>query len=333
MAAMKHIAFLSTGGTIASAPAESGRSISGALPGSQLLSHTGLEGRFDVSVHSVFQAPSNAIGPAEWLKLAAECRQLIDSGEVDGIVITHGTDTLEDTAYFLECVLDTSKVPVVVTGSQRVPHALGSDAYANLRYAIELAASDEAAGMGVLVSFNQSVYSANFVRKVSSFQLNGFDAPGLGTLGFFDEGRFHVLQRPMRQRALDVPKALPRVDILPVYGGADAAVPNAVLASGPKGVVIDGLGRGHVPPSWMDELHPALQNGLPMLVCTSTLHGPTYQTYEFVGSLADLEAAGAIAVSHLSARKSRIRLALLLAAGITQPDAIRQAFQWQPDRC
>src|SRR5690606_13498674 len=181
---MKRIVLLSTGGTIASGPGDAGRSVSGALPGEELLARTGLNGQFEVIVHSIFQKPSNAIGPEQWHALASECQRLVDEGQTAGIVITHGTDTLEDTAYYLECVLDSPSVPVVITGSQRVPHALGSDAYANLHHAIELAASDAAQGLGVLVAFNQSVYSASFVRKVSSFQLHGFDAPGLGPLGY-----------------------------------------------------------------------------------------------------------------------------------------------------
>lgn len=328
---LKRIFLLSTGGTIASAPGQDGRSVSGALPGEELLKRTGLQGQMEVQVSSIFQKPSNAVGPQEWLALARECKRLADSGNVDGIVITHGTDTLEDTAYFLECVLDTD-IPVVITGSQRVPHALGSDAYANLRHAIEVAAANEARGLGVLVSFNQSLFSANFVRKVSSFQLNGFDAPGLGTLGFMDEGTLHLLQRPMRQPLLSLPEALPRVDILPVYGGADPVMVQAVLHSRPDGVVIDGIGRGHVPPEWMDVLLPALNAGMPMIVVSSTLHGPTHQTYQFKGSLHEMEEAGAVAVSHLSARKSRIRLALLLASGSVECDVLRAAFGWLPVR-
>lgn len=325
---MKRIVLLSTGGTIASAPGDAGRSVSGALPGEELLARTGLDGQFEIQVHSIFQKPSNAIGPEQWHALAAECRRLMSDGQTAGIVITHGTDTLEDTAYYLECVLDTSSVPVVVTGSQRVPHALGSDACANLRHAIELAASDEASGLGVLVAFNQSAFSANFVRKVSSFQLHGFDAPGLGPLGFIDEGCLHLLQLPMRQAQLPPAERFPRIGILTVHGGADTQIVEAALSTGLDGVVIEGVGRGHVPPEWMDILEPRLLAGLPAVVCTAALHGPTHQTYQFRGSLHELEQAGALAVNHLSARKARIRMGLLIAAGMTGQDEVRAAFQW-----
>ncbi|MDD3675571.1 asparaginase [Thauera propionica] len=330
---MKRIFLLSTGGTIASTPGEDGRNVSGALPGEALVQALELADDVRVVVESVLQKPSNAIGSADWATIARRCEALMAGGLADGIVITHGTDTLEDTAYFLECVLDTSDVPVVVTGSQRVPHAQGSDAHANLRRAIEAAASGHSHGMGVMVAFNESLYSANFVRKVSSFRLDGFDAPGLGCLGFIDNGEVQILQRPMRQRRLVRPSALPRVDVLPVHAGASAAFLEAVLASAPAGIVIDGVGRGHVPPDWMPVLRAAMERGLPTLICSSTLHGATHQSYQFPGSLHELEDAGAVGVRHLTARKARIRLALLLANGVSAPQAIRTAFDWQPNRC
>ncbi|HEY4541462.1 MAG TPA: asparaginase [Noviherbaspirillum sp.] len=323
---------LSTGGTIASAPGRDGRSVSGALPGEVLVQRTELDAAISVEVRSVFQKPSNAIGPDDWAVLREQCEALIAGGSVDGIVISHGTDTLEDTAYYLECVLESPRVPVVLTGSQRVPNEVGTDAYANLRRAIELAAAQESRGLGVLVQFNESIFSASFVRKVSSFQLHGFDAPGIGPLGYNDGGRVRILQRPMRQPRVRHEAALPRVDIVPVYAGADAGFLQAVLASGPAGVVIDGLGRGHVPPDWMGPIRAAAERGVKVLVCSSTLHGPTFQSYEFPGSLHDLEQAGAVGVSDLSARKVRIRLALLLAAGIQDSAAIRRAFDWQSAR-
>lgn len=330
---MKRIFLLSTGGTIASAPGQDGRDVSGALPGEALVQALALGEDIRLEVESVLQKPSNAIDATDWVTIARRCEALTAGGLADGIVITHGTDTLEDTAYFLECVLDTARVPVVVTGSQRVPHALGSDAHANLKRAIDAAASVHSIGMGVMVAFNESLYSASFVRKVSSFRLDGFDAPGLGCLGFIDNGEVQILQRPMRQQRLMLRAPLPRVDILPVYAGASAALLEAALASGPAGLVIDGVGRGHVPPSWMPALRSAMDQGLATLVCSSTLHGATHQSYQFPGSLHELEEAGAVGVRHLTARKARIRLALLLANGANTPQAIRTAFDWQQDRC
>lgn len=328
---LKRVVLLSTGGTIASVPGEQGRAVAGALPGETLLASTGLEGRLDVEVESVFQKASNSIGPAEWALLAEKCASLGARGNVDGIVITHGTDTLEDTAYYLHSVVDTTQIPVVVTGSQRVPHALGSDAFTNLRQALELAACEHARGLGVLVSFNQSVFSAGLARKVSSYQLNGFDAPGFGPIGLLDGGVFHLLQRPVMQPLLPNSKDLPRVDILPVYGGVHPATARAILESGPAGVVIDGLGRGQVPAEWVPLVREAIADGMVVAVCSSTLHGATAESYEYPGALHDLVKLGALNVSHLSARKARIRLSLCMAAAMRDIDSIRNAFRWQFD--
>jgi L-asparaginase len=209
-----------------------------------------------------------------------------------------------------------------------VPHAIGSDAYANLRQALELAACPHSRGLGVLVSFNQSVYSAGFVRKVSSYQLNGFDAPGFGPVGLLDDGLFHLLQRPTMLPRLPVPESLPRVDIVPAYGGAERAMLEGILGSGPKGLVVDGLGRGQVPPEWAPVLKEAIGSGVFVAVCSSTLHGATAESYEYPGALHELTEAGALAVSHLSARKARIRLSLAMAAAPGDAAAMHKAFQW-----
>lgn len=320
---MKKIILLSTGGTIASTAAADGRAVAGALAGEDLIKQIQLRAGIELHVESVFQKPSNAITPDDLYLLGARCQSLIDAGTADGIVITHGTDTLEDTAYFLETTLHTKDAAVVVTGSQRVPHAMGTDAFVNLQNAVHIAADDQTRNMGVLVAFNETIYAAAFVRKTNSYQVNGFDAPARGCLGLIDNGTVTVFQRPVRLPVIDVtstPAAsgrlttLPVVDIVSVYLGARPQLLDAAVQSGAHGIVIDGLGRGHVPPDWMSSITRAIAAGIPVLVCTSTLHGPVYQSYDFQGSLHEMENAGAVGISGLSARKARIRLIALLSA-------------------
>lgn len=328
---MKKVVLLSTGGTIASSPHTDGRAIAGALAGEDLVKQTQVRDGIELRVQSVFQKPSNAITLDDLCHLRHRCQALIDEGTVDGIVITHGTDTLEDTAYFLEATLDTKNVVVVVTGSQRVPHAMGTDAFVNLQNAVHVAADDQTSDMGVLVAFNEMIYAAAFVRKVSSFQLNGFDAPAMGCLGLIDNGIVTIYQRPVRLPVLDVgpvpdvsrltdtpakqamPVSLPSVDIISSYLGARPHLLDATAQSGAKGIVIEGTGRGHVPPDWMPSITRAIDAGVTVLICSSTLHGPLYQSYDFEGSLHQLEHAGAVGVSGLSARKARLRLSVLLS--------------------
>lgn len=325
---MKKIILLSTGGTIASTAHEDGRAIAGALAGEDLIKQIQLRDGIELHVQSVFQKPSNAITIEDLYQLRNKCQSLIDAGDFDGIVITHGTDTLEDTAYFLETTLNPGSTTVVVTGSQRVPHAMGTDAFVNLQNAVHIAADDQTRNMGVLVGFNEMIYGPSFVRKVSSFQVNGFDAPAQGCLGVIDNGIVTIYQYPARLPVLSsgpgdahpagesnvsaTAATLAEVDIVSAYLGARAQLVDASVQNGARGLVIDALGRGHVPPEWVAAVSRAIEAGVTVLVCTSTLHGPVYQSYAFAGSLHDLESAGAIGISGLTARKARMRLTVLL---------------------
>lgn len=311
---MKKIILLSTGGTIASTAAADGRAVAGALAGEDLVQQIHPRAGIELRVQSVFQKPSNAITLDDLSALHHACQSLIDAGDVDGIVVTHGTDTLEDTAYFLDTTLHTGNVTVVVTGSQRVPHAMGTDAFVNLQNAVHIAADDQTQNMGVLVAFNEMIYAAASVRKVSSFQVNGFDAPALGCLGVIDNGAVTVYQRPVRLPVLGFGTSpMPMVDIVSVYLDARPDLLDAAVQSGAQGIVVDGLGRGHVPPGWMASVTRAIDAGTLVLICTSTLHGPVYTSYDFQGSLHELETAGALGISGLTARKARMRLIALLS--------------------
>lgn len=313
----KRIVILTTGGTIASKPCDSGRSQSGALSGEQLLDQVALPQGIDVSLEvlSILQKPSNAVTLNDLVELYRHGQEALDRENVDGLVITHGTDTLEETAYFLSLTLTADK-PCVITGSQRAPHQLGTDAFKNISDAIVAASSPQLSQFGCVVAFNESLFAARHARKVSSFQLNGFDAPGVGPLGYIDGPRvklYHAataIAAPIEE--WDFP--LPRVDLLPAYLDASPALLKAAVESGAKAVVIDGLGRGHVPPSWMDEIRASIGMGVPVAITSSCAHGPVNTSYEFNGSLADLAAAGVITLNDISARKARLALALLMSS-------------------
>lgn len=322
----KKIVVLSTGGTIASAPGEDGRNVSGALPGEVLTQKLNLPDAYQLEVHSLFQKPSNAITGQDLLVLHRECQALMQRGDVNGIVITHGTDTLEDTAYFLASTLDTAGCTLVLTGSQRVPHAEGTDAFVNLRQSIIVAGAPAARGMGALLVFNESIYSAYTVRKLSSFQLNGFGSPSHGRLGYVDNDKVWIHQRPVLQPVLAIGPELPRVDIHSAYLDAPGDLIDASVVQGAKGLVIAGVGRGHVPPDWMPHIRKALAANVVVVICSACLHGPVHQSYEFPGSLHDLEEAGAITAGDLGARKARLRLMAYLSLPTHAPSDANQAF-------
>ena len=178
--------------------------------------------------------PSAAISPADWLDLAGLIHDLADGPDgPDGIVVTHGTATLEETAFFLNLTLKTA-LTVVLTGAQRPMNSLGSDAGPNLLNAIQVAGSSEARGLGVLVLLNEEIQAAREVTKTSTHRLETFRSPDVGMLGYADaDGRVAIYRRPARRHAPDTEfdigglSTLPRVDIATTYAGADGAAVTA----------------------------------------------------------------------------------------------------------
>lgn len=311
------VVMISLGGTIASIPDSSGRAVAGALSGKELMDKLQIQSDGPVEVTTLYQKPSNSISTDDLLQLRALCLELSQREDVAGIVISQGTDTLEDVAYFLDASLTLQDTGLVITGAQRVPYAPGSDAGPNLRDAIKVAGSLQARGAGALVVFNEEVHAASTVRKVSSYQLNGFGSPGVGPMGFVDGDEVRLFKQLQRLEAITPGAQLPRVDILPVALAAPPVLLEAAIASGAKGLVIDAIGRGHVPPDWVEPLGTAMKNGVPAVIASSTLLGNLVEVYEYPGCLAEVVALGALKASHLNARKARLRLMCALSNDMT----------------
>lgn len=313
------IHLLTTGGTIASSLGMAGRNVSGAMRGDLLVAI--LDSSLGIDQHprteSLIQKPSNAIDTSDLLTIENRCRQLMADSSIEGIVLTHGTDTLEDTAYFLHLTLGDCPKPVVITGSQRPIHERGSDAPRNLADAVKVASAPASRGLGVLVVFDQAIHTAALARKTSSYRLGGFTSPGYGPIGHIDNGDVGYSLAPTPQPALptgETRRVLPRVDIL--HAALDSAsLVQAARRDGADGVVINGLGRGHVPPGWVKDIREAITAGLPIAIASSAGSGPVRAVYEFPGSLFDLVDAGVMPAGDLSARKARILMMVLLSRG------------------
>ncbi|WP_316979746.1 asparaginase [Shumkonia mesophila] len=320
------IVVLTTGGTIASVEnAETGLFSSGALPGEALLGMCDLAVPVDLDVRSVFQVPSNAMSFARLMSLRAAILDVLSDERVAGIVVTHGTDTLEETAYFLRLTVGDPR-PVVVTGSQRTPTELGTDSFTNIRHSILAAASPACRGMGALVVFNEGIYAARHVRKVHSFNPHAFTAFGFGQLGYVDRDDVCVRQRPVDEDVF-LPAGLPpRVDIVKVALDSDGLFVDCAVDNGARGIILEGLGRGHVTPSCAPSVSRAAERGVHVVITTGCEQGRVYPVYDFVGGVMDLEARGAVRGGDHSSRKARIKLAVMLAAGVEDREAIRRAF-------
>jgi L-asparaginase len=268
---------------------------------------------------------SPAIGFVEWKALAGLCRQImIDHPDLAGIVIGHGTATLEETAYFLNLTVKV-EVPVVLVGSQRPSSALSSDAGINLVNAIRVAASPEARGMGVLVVLNDEIHAAREVTKTSTMRVQTFRTPDFGVLGHADGDAIAFYRRPIRRHAPDTEfdvsaiEALPRVDISYSYAGGDGVAVRAFIAAGARGIVAAGFAPGFCPPGEIAALTEAAGQGIIVVQSTRAGSGRTFRGTK-------LRQAGFLIADNLNPQKARILLALALTV-TSDPDEIMRMFR------
>ena len=254
---------------------------------------------------------STAIGPPEWLELAATIDRLAaERPELAGFVIPHGTATLEETAYFLNLALKSDKT-VVVVGAQRPASALGSDAGMNLLGAVRTVSAPAARGLGVLVVLNDEIHSAREATKTSTYRLQTFRSPDFGLLGHIDGDGVQIYRQPRRRHAPDTEfdiaglASLPRVDIAYSYGGAEGTVVDALVAAGARGIVSAGLAPGI--PAPLERIALERARGAGVIVVQSSRAGSGR-----VALRRYLDEAGMVAADNLNPQKARILLMLAL---------------------
>lgn len=274
----------------------------------------------ELTGEDVLQVGSPSIGPAEWLQLAERIHALA----VDGIVVTHGTATLEETAYFLHLTVKSDR-PVVVTGAMRPPSAVGTDADLNLLDAIRLASHPDAAGRGVLTILNNEIQSARDVTKSNAFRVDTFDSRDFGVLGYVDSDarvlfyravtRPHTTATPFDVRGR---KELPRVDMVYSYAGGDGVLVDALTERRPDGMVLVGFGGGSYPAAFLEAGRRALQAGIPVVLATRSWNGRVVITPK-------MDAGGFIVCDDLMPQKARILLMLALTVS-RERASIQQMF-------
>jgi L-asparaginase len=314
------VAVIGTGGTISSLGRDSTDVLDYPDFGTKLSVETVIERYPEIAgVARVLPVPfravgSTAIGPSEWLELAAIIHRLAaEQPEIAGFVIMHGTATLEETAYFLHLTLKTDKT-VVLVGAQRPASALGSDAGMNLLGAIRTASAPSARGLGVLVVLNDEIQSAREVTKTSTYRLQTFRSPDFGVLGHIDGDGVQIYRRPARRHAPDTEfevaklEALPRVDITYSYAGNDGTIVNALVAAGARGIVSAGMAPGIPTPLERAALERARDAGVVVVQSSRAGSGR-------VALRRYLETAGMVAADNLNPQKARILLMLALTRG------------------
>ncbi len=254
---------------------------------------------------------STALGPPEWLEILALCHSSFAAHpDAAGIVVGHGTATLEETAYFLS-LTHRLPIPIVVVGAQRPSSGLSSDAGMNLANAIRVAADPGARGLGALVLLNDEINAARDVTKTSTGRMQTFRSADFGCLGHADGDRIAWYRKPLRRVAPDTEfdlsgiTTLPRVDVMVSYAGSDGAAVGAYMAAGAKGIVIGGFAPGFVSPAEADALSRAQQAGVAIVVSSRAGSGRVFGTTK----KRDL---GFIEADNLTPQKARILLMLAL---------------------
>ena len=313
---MTRVGLFALGGTIAMASTSDGAAVELGLDAADLvaavpgLARTGIE----VEAHQFRQLPSASLDFADLTELNRVAGARLADG-VQGIVVTQGTDTIEETAFALD-LLWSHDAPIVVTGAMRNPTLAGPDGPANVLAAILTAADPHSRNTGCLVVLNDEVHAARWVRKTHTTSPAAFASPGAGPVGYLAEGRLYLVRRPPRRPVtLGLPsRTNVRTAVVPVVLGDDGALLRRV-AEGFDGIVVAAFGVGHVPEATVEAL-TELHSRIPVVLASRVGAGPMLTaTYRYPGSETDLRARGLIGAGTLDAYKARVLLHLLLTAG------------------
>jgi L-asparaginase len=322
----KHIAIYFTGGTIsmkfdpvvgAADPALSGKEILHKLPGLAEIA--------DVEIIDYGRYPGPHMVPRVMIDLSIRVRETLARNDVDGVVITHGTDTLEETAYLLDLTLASDK-PVVLVGAMRVISDIGWDGPANLLSAIRVAASENARGLGVLVVLNDTVLAAAEATKTHTESFDAFQSPNFGPLGVVDKGEVIIRRDSILREHLDTNELAEPVYLIKMAAGSDALLIDACVRGGAKGIVLEGLGRGNVPPDCVPALRRALSLGIAVVLTSRCLRGRVFESYGYEGGGKQLRNLGVIFADYISGHKARIKLMLALSLTL-HPSEVRAIFE------
>ena len=324
---MKKVVVITTGGTIAM---KRSPMVGGAVPmlkGDDFMALLP-RGGVDLAFEEFTNLPSSHLTPTQVLELGQRVESALSSPDVSGVVVTHGTDTLEETAYLLDLVLNEEK-PVVFVGAMRNSSELSWDGPGNLRSAVRVAVDPQARGLGVIVAMNDQLIAAAEATKTHTESTDTFQSRDFGPLGFVDKDRVIVTRRPVQSEGREhivTDRIEERVDVIKMVAGADGRFINFAIDDGARGLVIEGLGRGHVTVAALPAIDRAIEAGLPVVITSRCPRGRVLDTYAYEGAGRQLRKMGAILGGMLPSHKARIKLMLELGAG-WGVERIRKSFE------
>ena len=309
---LKKILVLHTGGTISMQADDSGAVVTSQENPMNHVSNP-LEG---VEVHALdfFNLPSPHIKPKHMLALYQKIKE--ESEHYDGFVITHGTDTLEETAYFLD-TMEVPHKPIVLTGAMRSSNELGSDGVYNYLSALRVASDDKAADKGVLVVMNDEIHAAKYVTKTHTTNVSTFQTPTHGPLGLIMKHEILYFKTAEPRVRFDLDKIQGLVPIIPVYAGMTEELLDLLPVDQLDGLIIQAFGAGNVPKETAQKLNALIQEGLPIALVSRCFNGIAEPVYAYEGGGVCLQNAGVFFVKELNAQKARLKLLIAINAGLT----------------
>ncbi len=311
---MKNITVFTTGGTICMKYDEEKKGLVPAVTGKDLIEGVPqLDGVANISVVEFAQVSSPEMTPAIMKNLGDKIEEAFANG-ADGVVVTHGTDTLEETAYFLNLYVRSDK-PVCIVGAMRGAADLSAEGPRNIYDAIRTAACDDAQGLGTLVVMNEEIHLGSTVTKTSTCNVDTFKSPVFGACGYADVDKIVIRTKPYALPKLHPEKLELNVPILKAYTGMDSSFLEYLATTDIKGLVIEGFGRGNIPSGMLAGLQKVLDKGV-IVICSSRANsGKTLGVYAYGGAGAVLEGMGVILSKGHNTLQSRLKL--MLALGLT----------------
>ena len=277
----------------------------------------------DLYVEDLYHLASPQITEREMLGIKNRIEEAVKEG-YDGVVVTHGTDTLEETAYYLELTLDI-KIPVVVTGAMRSSNEIGADGLANLRSSLVVSTDDESRDKGVLVVMNDEVHTATYVTKTHTTNVATFQTPTFGPIGLVSKNNVIYFQKLIKEEHYEVNTTEKKVYLLKAYAGMDEKLINAVCDLGADGLVIEALGAGNLPPQTVSAVRNCIKKSIPVVFVSRAFNGVTQDVYDYEGGGKRFQQDGVIFTTGLSGQKARVKLMISLEAGISF-EKLRELF-------
>lgn len=321
----RHVHVIFTGGTISMQIDPATGAAVPALSGEEIVSRVhGLKKEARLTLEDYARLPGPHVTPHWMWRLKNRVAAVLEDPAVDGVVLTHGTDTLEETAFLLDLTLESPK-PVVFCGAMRTVSEPGWDGPANIMAAVRTAAHLHSAGRGVLITVGEGIYAAAEATKWHTQSLEAFRSPH-GPLGGMDRGQILYHRPPFRPRRLNASRLVSEVDLHTLAAGVDDGLIRASLARGARGLVLEATGCGNVPPAALPGLRAALAARIPVVLVSRCAEGRVSPVYGYEGGGQKLKEMGVILGQDLPGPKARIKL--MVALGMTsEPAVIRELFE------